>query len=185
MERRSLVTFVVLGAIIMGAALFTWSVYQTREALNSEKPENLNFTRFAATSDAPFTDALGNPVSLRAYRGDIVVVNAWASWSPFAETELPLLNEIAGRFAENKVTVLAVNRSETPPQIEAYLGTLPPLPHLTFIIDSTDALYAYGGGFAMPETLVYDARGELAEHYRGTVDGAALETMLQALIDTR
>ena len=128
-----------------------------------------------------YTDLSGNPVDLRTYKGKVLVINSWASWMPFSQTELPLLNQIKERYGDS-VTLLAINRMEDRALIQTYLGTLPSMPSAVFLADPADTFYRAVGGYAMPETVIYAADGTIAAHIRGVFVEAELVATLDALV---
>lgn len=124
-----------------------------------------------------YTDLSGNPVDLHAYKGKIIVANAWATWMPFSQTELPALAQLKQRYGD-AVIVLAVNRKEDPALVTSYMHTLSDISGLTVLIDPADTFYKAIGGYAMPETVVYAPDGRIVYHARGV---APLEELTQAI----
>jgi thiol-disulfide isomerase/thioredoxin len=108
---------------------------------------------------------LGERVTFDTLLGQVIYINSWASWSPLSRDELIALNEVAGREANQDVHFIALNRKETKEQADR-LATLPPLPHLTIIVDTEDHFYTVTGGYSMPETVIYRADGSLFLHER-------------------
>jgi thiol-disulfide isomerase/thioredoxin len=141
-----------------------------------------NKTLFNDDADAAFVDMQGEKADIKSYRGSILIVNNWASWSPFAVEELPLLEKIASEYATKNVVVLAVNRKESKDQAQRFLNTLPPLPHVKIVIDTKDYFYDTSGGYAMPETLIYNANGERIDQIRGVVQFDALHSQIELLL---
>lgn len=126
-----------------------------------------------------YTDLAGNPVDLRAYKGGVIIINSWASWMPFSQTELPLLNQIKERYGD-AVTLLAINRMEDTALIQAYLTTLPGMSSTIFLADPADTFYRAVGGYAMPETVVYAVDGTIVFHARGVLVESELVAALDA-----
>jgi len=179
MKKSHLVTLGVLVAVMLGVILLT--LYLHHRAYKNSINE-ANKTIFNPDAAAAFVDMQGERASLDTYRGSILIVNDWASWSPFATVELPLLEKIATEFADKKVTVLAVNRKESNDQAERFLHTIDPLPHVKVIIDTKDYFYGATGGYAMPETLIYNADGVLIDHVRGVLQYDVLRAEIVNLI---
>lgn len=115
-----------------------------------------------------YTDLAGNKVSLEQYLGRIMVVNSWASWSPFSVTELTSLQKLAEKYNTNEVVFLAINRKESKDQAQRFVNTLPELTSIEVVIDVDDHFYTSVGGYAMPETIIYDKTGNIIEHIHGT-----------------
>ncbi len=143
----------------------------TRE-LFSDKVDNIN----------NYTDLNGNSVSLEQYLGKILVVNSWASWSPFSTGELILLQEIAQNYNQKEVIFLAINRKETREQAQRFANTLPELNSLLVVIDTEDRFYTSIGGYAMPETVIYNQKGDLVEHIHGTIKKEGIKSKLDELL---
>ncbi|MES2966514.1 MAG: TlpA disulfide reductase family protein, partial [Patescibacteria group bacterium] len=108
--------------------------------------------------------------------------NVWASWSPYTEIEFPVLDDIALRYKDKGVRVLAMNRKETGYQIERYLASQPAYNNIERITDVNDFFYAGIDGYAMPETVVYDTDGKIIEHIRGVVTKEQLERILDGIL---
>lgn len=131
---------------------------------------------------AVYTYLDGTPVALESFFGKPLLVNSWASWSPLSRDELIALNEIAGQYPDETIEFIALNRKETKEQAARFLSTLPPLPNLTIIIDTNDYFYNRVGGYAMPETIVFDATGTLVVHERNPQTLDSLRALLTPLV---
>jgi cytochrome c biogenesis protein CcmG, thiol:disulfide interchange protein DsbE len=174
--RRTLLILVVL-LLLMGGLTWYLRYSAVRDEVGKAASELL------ADSDAtPYTTLSGEPFSFTAYRGKIRVVNVWASWSPFAATELPILNEIAQTYTEQGVVAIAVNRKEQKERAAAYVATQPALPNVIMAIDETDAFYQSVGGYAMPETIIFNEAGDIVWHYRGVVTKALVAEQIDQLL---
>jgi thiol-disulfide isomerase/thioredoxin len=153
-----LLIFVIVA--IISAALF----------ISSQKQKEADIARSVFTSNetyATYTDLLGNPVALENYLGKTVVAVSWASWSPFSAADLTQLNLLAEETQSEEVVFLAINRKETREQAQRYIATLPELANILVVIDVEDKFYTLTGGYAMPETVVFDNAGKIILHHRG------------------
>jgi thiol-disulfide isomerase/thioredoxin len=173
--------FVALGLCIIIIAL-AYVTYVIHKRAVDARLNEANATLFNVSKDAAYVDMQGRPLSLDSYRGSILVVNDWASWSPYAVDELPLLEKVATEYASKNVTILAINRKEDRLQAERFLSTLPVLSHIKIVVDTTDFFYAATGGYAMPETLIYNQAGTIVSHIRGTLTYEELHSTLDAII---
>lgn len=64
----------------------------------------------------------GPPWSLASARGQVVLLNFWASWCEPCRAEMPSLELLAERHARDRVQVLAVNFRETDGAIRRFLA---------------------------------------------------------------
>ena len=129
--------------------------------------------------EAPYTDLLGNPVSLEQYLGRTLVVATWASWSPFSTADLNTLSELSGEFSDEEVVFMAINRKESKEQATRFLQTLPDITGVVMVLDPRDAFYLTVGGYAMPEVVVYNKKGEVVEHFRGVANKTDIKTVIE------
>jgi thiol-disulfide isomerase/thioredoxin len=178
-EKSHLITISFLLAVLLlvGGATF-WFVYQKKHAVIEETAAI--FTN--QPGELPYTDLIGNPVALDQYLGKVLVVVSWASWSPFSQADLSMLVELAKEYPAEKVAFMAINRKETKDQAMRYVGTLSPLDGIVVAIDQNDNFYAAVGGYAMPETVIFDQRGEIIEHLRVVSPKAEIKTAVDRLI---
>jgi peroxiredoxin len=63
----------------------------------------------AAAPDFELLDSTGQAVRLSDYQGNVVVVNFWASWCPPCREEMPALQTIAAKYADQGLVVLGIN----------------------------------------------------------------------------
>ncbi len=121
------------------------------------------------------------PLSTADLTGDIVVVNAWASWCPPCREELPLLRGVAEAFAEQDVTFVGLNVKDDPFAAAGILSSS----IYDSIADPEGALLASIPGVppsALPSTVVIDRSGRLAARIIGPVRPGQLEAVIGGLI---
>jgi thiol-disulfide isomerase/thioredoxin len=130
----------------------------------------------------PFVDAAGQPLSLAAFRGKVVVLNLWATWCPPCRKEMPTLARLQGAYAGKALAVVAVSL-DTPAEADAAKTFLAQYPPLTFYQDAkynfvTD-LKPTPAGF--PTTIIFDRSGQERAIMSGEADWASPEA--RAVVD--
>lgn len=131
-----------------------------------------------------YTDLDGTPVSLLDYKGTPLIINAWASWIPFSQEELKLLAKIKNTYGDS-IVVLAINRKEDIPTIKAYLDFIGKQEGIIFLNDPSDNFYKAVQGYAMPETVFYNADGVIVSHKRGVLTEAELDSFASVLVQNK
>jgi cytochrome c biogenesis protein CcmG/thiol:disulfide interchange protein DsbE len=110
----------------------------------------------------------GEERSLADYRGQVVVLNYWASWCEPCRDESPLLERWHRKISKQDATVLGVDvldvTSDAQDFIEKYGLTYP---HLRDKDGSTQEDF---GIVAYPETFVIDRGGRILATQRGPVN---------------
>ena len=119
--------------------------------------------------------------ALADYRGEVVVLNFWASWCEPCREESPLLERWHKRMVGSGGTVLGVDvldvTGDAQDFIEEYGLTYPMLKD-----KDGDALESFGV-VAYPETFVIDREGRIAAVRRGPVDDAFMRTEVAPLLE--
>mgnify|MGYP002737619716 FL=1 len=123
----------------------------------------------------------GTELSTAQYAGDIVVVNAWASWCPPCIEELPLLASAAETYADKGVTFLGLNSMDDPIAAASLLGSSA----YRSIDDRDGAILATIPGVpprSLPSTVILDRQGRVAVRVIGPVKPGQLESAIDALL---
>lgn len=166
-----IITLVLLGIIA--------TVYLTRQAVDPK-------TVALFTPDAgalPYTDLAGNPLSLDQYLGRTLVVTTWASWSPFSTNDLQMLSALSAEFADSDAVFMALNRNESRDLANRFMASVGDVPGVVIALDPTDHFYKQVGGYAMPEVIIFNQKGQITEHYRGVVDQQTLKEAIQKALE--
>lgn len=128
--------------------------------------------------DLQVRDMQGNPVNLRDYAGQPLVVNLWATWCPPCRREMPVLMQAQQR--EAAITFLFVNQGESAALVSEFLAAQQlSLGHL--LLDEQVKLGQLVGSRALPTTLFYDAEGRQIGSHLGELSHASLERALARL----
>lgn len=120
-------------------------------------------------------------VALRDLRGQVVVVNFWASWCAECRIEHPALAAVWERYRDRGVVVLGIAYQDAVDRSLAFaeeLGGDWPL-----LGDPGAAVARAFGLFGVPETFVIDEEGRIAERQVGVVTYDQLSGWIQPLLD--
>jgi hypothetical protein len=79
--------------------------------------------------------------------------------------------------------LLAINRAEDAVTAERFLNYYNLWSDVELLLDPTDHFYKSIGGYAMPETVIFDEKGSTKAHFRGVVTQAEIETALKESTD--
>jgi thiol-disulfide isomerase/thioredoxin len=124
----------------------------------------------------------GKPVALADLKGQVVLVNFWASWCGPCRTEMPILEQINKKYKAMGVTLVGINVEPNSADAQKWLQATPVSFPILFDKDSTvSKLYQVEG---MPNTVILDRKGNVRYIHRGYTPGAENEYMdqLRALI---
>lgn len=125
-------------------------------------------------------DYEGADVRLSQFKREILVVHAWATWCTYCADELRNLATLKTKYGD-RIEIIAPNRAESVQVAKPFTDQLGLGDRMRFLIDSSDAFYKSIGGYAMPETLFINDRGEVFHHQRGPMNMAEVEEKISAL----
>jgi cytochrome c biogenesis protein CcmG, thiol:disulfide interchange protein DsbE len=123
----------------------------------------------------------GGRGSLADYRGQVVVVNFWASWCEPCREESPMLERWHRRMTGKGGTVLGVDVLDVTGDAEDFIDEYG-LSYPMLKDKDGDALEAFGV-VAYPETFVIDRDGRITAVRRGPVDDAFMRTEVAPLLE--
>ena len=118
--------------------------------------------------------------SLDDWRGQVVVLNYWASWCEPCREESPLLERWHQRLKERNATVLGIDVLDVTSDAQGFIDKYGlTYPHLRDKDGSTQDDF---GVFALPETFVIDREGRIADSRRGPVDDEFMRANVTPLL---
>ena len=122
------------------------------------------------TDDASFV--------LSEHRGQIVVINLWATWCTPCVNELPYFDQIQREYGD-EVAVLAIHSDLITDDVKAYLANYDY--NLAFAVDEGgEVIASVGGSTMLPQTVVLDRRGVVTYNKVGSVTHEALRELIEA-----
>jgi peroxiredoxin len=111
----------------------------------------------------------GQDVSLTQYKGQVVMINFWASWCGPCRQEMPLLESIYKKYNRMGFTMLGVNVEPDSNAANEWLKATPVSFPILYDRDSkVSKLYDVAG---MPSTVIIDRSGKLRVLHRGYKPG--------------
>ena len=128
------------------------------------------FSTEGGQAPAPLSlpDLSGKEVDLASFRGEVVLVNFWATWCEPCREEMPSLQRLENKLAGRKFRVVAVNIGEGAPRIRQFLERTPV--SFTILRDAeSEAMKAWRVRM-LPASFLVDRRGMLRYQLVGEAD---------------
>lgn len=122
----------------------------------------------------------GSTFSLSGQRGQVVVLNFWASWCPPCEVEAPDFRAVWDEYREKGVVFVGVAYKDEEAAVRDFLTRH----NLTYLVglDLAGRIAGLYGITGVPETFVVDAEGRVARFYIGPVTADQLRAVLGGLL---
>ncbi|WP_409433381.1 TlpA family protein disulfide reductase [Litorimonas sp. RW-G-Af-16] len=127
-----------------------------------------------------FNDARGQEMTLADYKGQVVLLNVWATWCPPCVAEMPTLDALQALKGGKDFQVVTVSMDRTPELAMEWLEA-EGLSELPAWHDGTYALNDRAQLPGLPTSILYDRGGRELARIPGEVDWMSEEAI--AMID--
>lgn len=164
MEKLLAVAFILLSVLALAGCGNTQAINPEDVVVGNPIPD------FSVTS------LEGKTINKDSLKGEVVVLNFWASWCTPCMKEIPELKELAAN-SKAKVVGIALDENglETvKPFVEAH--------NINYTVAvGTQDLFQQFNGVGIPYTLVLDPSQRIVKIYRGPTDRESLEADLKTI----
>jgi peroxiredoxin len=119
----------------------------------------------------------GKQVDLANFKGQVVLINFWATWCGPCRKEMPVLDQLYSKYKPLGFTLLGVNVEPDSSNATGFLKSTPVTFPILFDTDSkVSKLYEVAG---MPSTVIVDRKGNVRYIHRGYNPGEENEYLDQ------
>jgi cytochrome c biogenesis protein CcmG/thiol:disulfide interchange protein DsbE len=178
-QRRKTLPLIFLGLGIFLIALSAYFILRDSSSQTdfSTVPIKVNF----AAPDLALTDTQGVTRSLADYRGQVVLVNLWATWCPPCKQEMPALESFYNKHKEQGFVVVAINDGDPTKDVLQFVKDY----KLTFPIWLDPTYIATEEAFKslnLPTSFVIDRNGIVQLQWVGGISRKMLDKHVVPLI---
>ena len=147
------------------------------EALRVGDMKKFVVARDGQPVEGRFTRADGSETGFDEMRGQVLVVNFWATWCAPCKLEMPSLNALDAALEDEGLNVVAIaSGRNTLPQIEAFNDEAG-IDRLEVFLDPRSNVLRGAGAFGLPTTIVLDPEGREIGRLQGEADWASDEAL--------
>jgi thiol-disulfide isomerase/thioredoxin len=159
----------------VGAEAFEDSLNARFRPIN-ERPDALDFA---------LEDRFGEVYRLSQHRGQVLVVNFWATWCGPCLAELPTMQVLWERLSGGPFELLAINVGEERSTIDRFLNNFHPTLGFRILIDPKMRAAREWQVRGIPTTYIVDRQGRLVEFAEGGINftGESVVKRIRQLMD--
>jgi len=130
------------------------------------KPENTSRNALSVAPDFTLYTATGEPVQLSKYRGQVVILDFWATWCGPCRKEIPGFVNLYNQYRDKGLTIIGVSLDQkgwdvVKPFIQEYNINYP------VVLGNSEVVNDYGGIRAIPTTFIIDRNGRVVDRVVG------------------
>jgi peroxiredoxin len=161
----------------IAALVFAVAVFDSGAAIAAEP------ARLEAGMQAPLfarTDLNGNTVDLKVLRGQVVLLDFWASWCAPCIVEIPHLIDLQKRFGSQGLRVVGVSMDDSAAPVKSLQERFA----FNYPLLMGDAKFGnlYGGVLGLPVRFLISRDGKIIRVWRGEVPAGAVEKALKVAL---
>jgi cytochrome c biogenesis protein CcmG/thiol:disulfide interchange protein DsbE len=176
---RQTLPFLLLGLGLLLIAASAFYIYRdvTIQSDFSTVPVPVNFP----APELTLTDTQGVERSLTDYRGQVVLVNLWATWCPPCKEEMPALQALYNKYVDDGFVIIAINDGDPAPEVAQFVKDY----QLTFPVWLDPTYIATEQAFKtlnLPSSFVIDRSGTVRLMWVGGISKKMLEKYVPAII---
>jgi cytochrome c biogenesis protein CcmG/thiol:disulfide interchange protein DsbE len=148
---------------------------------SGEEPESLEgIDRGKIALDFTLESLDGTRVFLSDYRGQVVLLNFWATWCPPCQAEIPDLEAAYRSYREDGLVILGIDVEESAHAIESFLEDV----EMTYpiLLDETARVYREYRAPGLPTTLILDREGVIRVRHPGYLSARQLAEYLDQVL---
>jgi cytochrome c biogenesis protein CcmG, thiol:disulfide interchange protein DsbE len=168
-----------LGLFLIVVAVLILATPQSGETAaeqSSVVPMKVNFS----APELSLQNINGQTESLADYRGQVVLVNNWATWCPPCKAEMPTLADYYNEHNPEGFTIIAIEAGE-PSESVAQFATDFNLKFPVWLDPDGASLKAFGNG-NLPNSFVLDHSGTVRYAWTGEISRDMLEKYITPLL---
>ena len=135
----------------------------------------------STTFDLP--DVKGQQHSLEDYRGQVVLVNFWASWCPPCIQEMPGLERLRQMLKDQPFEILAINVGERKYKVWKFVKLISF--ELPVLLDTRKDTFDSWGASVLPTSFLLDKQGRIRYRVQGDIewDNENVISLIETLIN--
>jgi len=115
------------------------------------------------------TDLAGNSEALSQFKGQVVMVNFWATWCGPCQQEMPLLDQMYRKYKPAGFTLIGVNVDKDAPAVKDLLARKPV--SFPVLLDPSNSVSKSYHVDEMPSSVLIDRQGNVRYVHRGYKPG--------------
>jgi cytochrome c-type biogenesis protein len=140
-----------------------------------------NQSNFQLAPDVALQSADGKAFRLSELRGQVVLLNFWATWCVPCRAEIPAFNAMQQEHEARGLKVVGVLSQDTADNLKEFQKEIKQ--NYTVLLGDDEVGSKFGNGAGLPITVIIDREGRIRQKIIGGNERAAFENAIKPLLD--
>jgi peroxiredoxin len=136
----------------------------------------------AANLDFTVNDMHGEPISLASFKGQVIILDFWATWCPPCKAEIPNFVELQKAYGDQGLQVVGVSVDDPPDKLQPFADEYQMNYPVLVGLGRDDLQDAFGPMWGIPTTFLIDREGRICRKHSGLVGKEKYERDIKALL---
>ena len=121
-------------------------------------------------------------IQLSSLKGNVVLINFWATWCGPCIAEIPEFNELYEKYNPQKFEILGISVNDSESQLNRFIKKFPVSYKLLYgsMDDMNTVIQQYGGFNSVPVSYLINREGMIVRGYPSAIIGEYWTSMLHA-----
>jgi len=137
------------------------------------KAANLNFA---------LKDVAGKDVSLSSYKGNVILLDFWATWCGPCKVEIPHFIEFQDKYGTRGLQIVGISVDDTVDKLEPYVREMKMNYPVLQGLGHDDVQDAYGPMFGIPVSVLISRDGKICATHTGLTGKDVFEREIRSLL---
>jgi cytochrome c-type biogenesis protein len=138
-------------------------------------------TNYEPAPQVPFQKLGGETFTLGELRGNVVLLNFWATWCIPCREEIPVLNAMQRDLAGQGLRIVGASLEDSAAAVQEYEKDVAKFEYQV-VVGGNEAKGQFGG-MALPTTYLIDRDGRIRQKITGARDRAGWEAVVKPLLE--
>lgn len=137
----------------------------------------------APAPDFSLTDLQGNKLQLSAYRGNVVLLDFWATWCAPCRAEIPYFVRLQKQYQAEGLRIIGISLDDDVKPVREFYREF--AMNYPVAMGNDKLAQQYGGILGLPVAFVIDRKGGIYRRHIGETDPATFDGDIRYLLQQR
>jgi cytochrome c biogenesis protein CcmG, thiol:disulfide interchange protein DsbE len=164
--------------LVIAATAIVGGVYFTRHSRSTLTAPSTKERRLAPDFTLPQLN--GQQLTLSAYRGNVVLLDFWATWCVPCREEIPHFVELQQKYGDHGFQMIGVSMDDSADPVGPFYQQF----HMNYpvVIGNAKIGELYGGVLGLPIAFLIDRDGRVYAKHIGATNAAIFEKEISSLL---